>query len=445
VPVAHRTASPAALPPSSPLPAAAQTAWMWLDPLRMLERMRARHGPRFTVRALAHPPLVFLCDPADAAAVLAAPPDALAPGVGGRAIMPIVGERSFMLADGDAHRRGRGRLAQLYTAAATARHGELIRTIAEREIASWPTDAPLALHPRLRALTLRVILATLLGDDVEQRAPELHAQLLAMLSIADGPLLSLPPARRLPGAHARWRRFQRERDAVDATVRRLIEERRADTPAARETDALALLLDTHDEPLAPSAVRDSLMSLILAGHETTSAELAWTFQLLAHDARVQHKLQAEIDAGGGAYLTATIQEALRHRPVFLFAIPRAVRRPIEIGRWTHAPPSHLLVCLYLLHHDPALFAEPQRFMPERFVHAQPDGAAWLPWGGGRKRCLGWRLAFLELQTIVAATLARYTLEPAHPAPERPRWRSVIVTPHRGCRVILRRRRTTSAP
>jgi cytochrome P450 len=105
----------------------------------------------------------------------------------------------------------------------------------------------------------------------------------------------------------------------------------------------------------------------------------------------------------------------------------------------YQPPAHLLVCLYLLHHDPALFAEPQRFVPERFLDAEPDGAAWLPWGGGRKRCLGWRLAFLELQTIVATTLARYAIEPTHPTLERPRWRSVIVTPHRGCRVVLRQR------
>lgn len=448
--VAPRTAPPAVRggpPPSPPLPAAVQTAWLARDPHGMLERMRARHGPRFTVNAVAHPPLVFLADPADAQSVFAASPEALAPGEGGRAILPIVGERSFMLADGEAHRRGRARLARLYTAEATARHGELVRALAEREVARWPAGTPIALHPRLRALTLRVILATLLGHDAGERAPELHAQLLAMLSISEGFLLTLPRARRLPGARARWRRFLRERDAVDATLRQLIEERRAEAGAgagARPDDALAPLLAARDEqgePLAPGVVRDQLMSLILAGHETTSAELAWTFQLLARDARAQRTLQAELDAGGGHdYLTATVREALRHRPVFLFAIPRAVQRPIEIGGWTHTPPAHLLVCLYLLHHDPALFADPHRFLPERFLGAAPDGAAWLPWGGGRKRCLGHRLAFLELQTIVAATLARFALEPAHAAPERARWRSVIVTPHRGCRVVLRRRR-----
>jgi len=437
---AHRADARTGLPPSLPLPAAAQTALLSARPFEYLERARERCGPRFTVRALAHPPLVFLADPDDARAVLGGAPDVLAPGEGGRAIVPIVGERSFMLADGDAHRRGRALLARLYTAEATAHHRDAVRALAEREVASWPTNAPLALHPRLRALTLRVILATLLGPDLDARAPELHARLLAMLSIAEGVLLSLPPLRRVPGQRGRWRRFLRERAAVDALLQRLIaERRRAGGPG---DDGLGALLAARGEdgaPLPTEYVRDSLMSLILAGHETTSAELAWTFQLLAHHPAAQGALAEELAAdAGGARLTATIQETLRHRPVFVFAIPRAVKRPVEVGGWTHLPPAHLLVCVYLLHHDPRLFPQPQRFRPERFLGAEPDGAAWLPWGGGRKRCLGWRLAFLELETIVAAALARFAIEPAAAAPERARWRSVIVTPHRGCRVVLRR-------
>src|SRR6185312_9755446 len=242
------------------------------------------------------------------------------------------------------HRRGRTRLARLYTAQATARHGEPIHDLVEREVARWPTGTPVALHPRLRALTLRVILTTLLGADLAESAPHLHAQLLAMLSISDGVLLTLAPARRLPGAHARWRRFLRDRDAVDATLVRLIDARRAEGDGAHG-DALDLLLaarDEHGEPLTRADVRDSLMSLILAGHETTAAEIAWTIQLIAHDRRVQAALRAELDAGDDAYLTATVREALRHRPVFLFAIPRAVKAPVEIGGWTHLPPSQLL-------------------------------------------------------------------------------------------------------
>jgi len=429
-------------PPTPPLPLLAQTAWMRSRPFAFLEHARAHCGPRFRLKALAHPPLVFIADPDEATAVFAAPPSVLAPGDGGRTIEPIVGRQSFMLADGETHRRGRARLARLYTAEATAHHREMIRDLAECEIASWPTATPVPLHPRLRALTLRVILATLLGEDLDERAPGLHAQLLSMLDVSNGPTLSLSTTRHLPVVRGQWQRFLRERDAIDAALQHLIEERRRN--GDRSQDGLGVLLasrDEHGEPLAAEHVRDSLMSLILAGHETTSAELAWSFQLIAHHPHVQRALHDELDRDAAVpYLTATIQEALRHRPVFLFAIPRAVKQPIEIGGWTHTPPSHLLVCLYLLHHDPALFADPQSFLPERFLDAEPNSAAWLPWGGGRKRCLGWRLAFLELHEIVTAALARFTLEPASAAPERPRWRSVIVTPHRGCRVVLRERR-----
>jgi cytochrome P450 len=419
-----------------------QTALLSQHPLACLEQAQARYGSPFTFRALARPPLVFIADPDEASAVFRAPPDVLAPGEGGQSIMPIVGSRSFMLADGQSHRRGRARLARFYTSEAIAHHREIVRELVEREIASWPTGTPIALHPRLRSLTLRVILATLLGRDLDDRVSRLHAELLSMLSISEGILLTLPSARRLPGLRADWRRFLRDRDAVDATIGNLIEERRSNVGMSHE-DALGQMLAGRDEQGAPRSsayVRDSLMSLILAGHETTSAELAWTFQLIAHDRRVQRTLHEEIAVSGDAYLTATIQETMRHRPVFLFAIPRAVKQPIEIGGWTHLPPAHLLVCLYLLHHDPALFPDPHRFQPERFLEQKPDGTTWLPWGGGRKLCLGRHLATLELQTIVAAALARYQIEPASTTPERPRWRSVIVTPHRGCQVVLRSHR-----
>lgn len=423
------------------MPALIQTAWMRSRPFECLEHARRRYGTRFWLKALAYPPLVFLADPSDAAAVFSASPHVLAPGEGGRTIEPIVGRTSFMLADGEAHRQARARLASPFTAESITHHGETIRDIAEREIATWPTGVPVALHPRLRKLSLRVILHTLFGADVVERAPDLHARLLAMLDVAAGPMLSLPAARRVPVVSAQWRRFLKEREAVDAVLYRLIRDRLDEPP--RGGDVLGVLLtrfQAERSPISIESVRDSLMSLVLAGHETTAAESAWTFQLLAHDRRVQRVLADELDAGGDDYLLATMQEALRHRPVFLFAIPRAVRQPVEIGQWTFPSSVHLLVCLYLIQHDPALWSDPRRFLPERFLGSDPPGRAWLPWGGGRRRCLGWRLALLEMQLVVASALRRYVFEPGTARPERPRWRSVIVTPHAGCRVVLRQRR-----
>ena len=187
------------------------------------------------------------------------------------------------------------------------------------------------------------------------------------------------------------------------------------------------------------------MSIILAGHETTASQLAWAFQLLAHNPRVQQRLIEELDAGqDGGYLNATVKEVLRHRPVFLFAIPRAVKQPIEIAGQIYEPPAHLLACIYLLHHDPASYPQPEEFRPERFLGPAPAPAPWMPWGGGRKRCPGLHLATFEIETVLRVVLESMTIEPAADRIERPRWRSVIVTPHAGSRVILRPRSSRAA-
>jgi cytochrome P450 len=415
-----------------------QTWLLWRWPFSFLSGLRRRYGPRFTIRALARPPLVFLSDLAEAREVLAASPEVLRPGEGGSAIGPIVGERSFMLADGEEHWRGRTLLSPAFSQRAVDEHRATVRELAEREVATWPRGVPFALHDRLRGLTLRVILRTLFGDDVE-RVPELHGRLLSMLAMTAGVGLTLPASRSVPGGRAGWRRFLADRAAVDAMLLRLIEARRE--RAGGRGDVLATLVAARDadaRPLPAGDVRDSLMSLILAGHETTAAELCWAFQLLAHHPRIQDRLSSELAAGERAYLTATVLELLRHRPVFLFAIPRAVAAPVAIGGWTYEPPAQLLVCIYLLHHDPAAFPAPHELRPERFLDAGP-GAMWQPWGGGRKRCPGRRLALLELETVLETALAAVSVHPAAAEPERPRWRSVIVTPHAGSRVILRSR------
>ena len=175
-------------------------------------------------------------------------------------------------------------------------------------------------------------------------------------------------------------------------------------------DMLLAARNADGSRMTPRQVRDNLMSIVLAGHETTASELAWAFQLLAHNPRVLNKLIEEIDADGGEeYLTATVQEVLRHRPVFLFAIPRAVKQPIEIGGWTYRPPTQLLGCIYLVHHDPELYPEPHEFRPERFLESSPSTYTWLPWGGGRKRCPGLHLAMLEMKTVLRTVLETMTV------------------------------------
>jgi cytochrome P450 len=379
--------------------------------------------------------------------MLAGPADALHPGEGAQTIQPLVGERSFMLMEGEEHLYGRRAVLPAFRSSAVREHVHPIEGLAAREAATWPLRVPVPLHPRLRALSLQALLRTIFfappGPE-RQMLSELHARLLEMLTITASaalsePLLRLGPDRRV------WKRFLRLRARVDELIYALVENR--STATDRPADLLDRLLaacNADGSARLPRQIRDDLMSVILAGHETTASELAWAFQLLAHNPVVQQRLIEELDGGEGQdYLTATVKEVLRHRPVFLFAIPRAVKESIQIGGFSYGPPAQLLACIYLLHHDPDLHPEPEAFRPERFLGAAP--APWLPWGGGRKRCPGLHLATLEIETVLRTVLATMTVRPAAATIERPRWRSVIVTPHAGCRVVLHPRRTRKTP
>ena len=439
-----RGAARAELPPGSQLPAAAQTFVIWKSPFSHLERSRHRYGSRFTINMTSHPPLVFLSEPDDIKAMLGAPADVLHPGEGANTIEPLVGEQSFMLLDEDEHLNGRKVILPAFHAKLVADHAEQVAAVARREVASWPRDVPFALHPRLRALTLEVVLRTIFGAAARPTDRCLYAlrdRLLAMLAVSASAVFPEPLLRHGPGRRI-WERFLRTRAEVDRLIYAIIEDRAC--AGGRSENLLDRLLEARNcdgSPMSLRQVRDNLMSVVLAGHETTASELAWTFQLLAHNPVVLENLIQEIDEGAGdEYLTATIQEVLRHRPVFPFTIPRAVKQPIVLGGWTYRPPAQLLGCIYLLHHDPALYPEPDEFRPERFLGTAPAAYTWLPWGGGRKRCPGLHLAMLEMKTVLRTVLASMTVLPAGRRIERPRWRSVIVTPHAGSRVVLHPRR-----
>lgn len=427
-----------ALPPGPPLLTAAQTLLVWRWPFAFLSRCRARYGSSFTVDIASHPPLVFLSDPGDIRAMLAAPADVLHPGEGAGTIEPLVGDESFMLLEGEDHLRGRRAVLPAFRERAVGENPELVRELVAREVATWPLGVPFALHGRLRVLTLDTLLRTIFAsspDPGEDELCELRDRLLEMLAITASAVLPQPLLRYGPDRGA-WARFLGRRGRVDELLYPLIEHRRrAGGSTGDLLDRLLAARNADGSAFSSRQVRDGMMSLVLAGHETTASELAWAFQLLAHNPAVQDRLAEELDAGAGEeYLAATIKEVLRHRPVFLFAIPRAVKQPLEIGGWRYEPPAQLLASIYLLDHDPALFPEPEAFRPERFLRPAPE--AWLPWGGGRKRCPGLHLATLEIATVLRTVLASMTIRPAQRKIERPHWRSVIVTPHAGSRVVL---------
>jgi cytochrome P450 len=358
-------------------------------------------------------------------------------------LAPVVGESSFMLRDEEEHLPGRRVASRGFRRDSLRAHAHLVADLVDREIDTWPCGVPLPLLPRLRSLTLSVALRTVFAD-ATPGLQELHALILEMLSITGGPTLVAPRLRHLPGWRSRWKRFVKQRHEVEQRLLAAIAGARSkDARGERILDLLLQAEDTDGAPLSDQQIQAHLMSVLLAGHETTASQLAWAFQLLAHNSEVQERLVAELDGATElrGYLRATVSEVLRHRPVFLFTIPRVVVAPVRIGGWTYEPPTQLLGCVYLMHHDPELYPEPLRFQPERFLHCPPRAEIWRPWGGGRKRCPGSHLAVLEIETVIKSTLLTRRVTPVPGTRmEHARWRSVIVTPHAGSRVILHNRR-----
>jgi cytochrome P450 len=434
---------PDGLPPGPRLPKTLQTLGWWTRTVPFLERCRARYGKRFTMRLLQTPPFVHLADPDDVRELFKAPPEVLHPGEGARILEPVVGANSVILLDEGAHLSQRKLMLPAFHGERMQRLSGLMNEVTEREVARWPRDEPVRLHPRLQALTLEIILRAVFGLDAGERLDGLRDRLTRILAFGARPASMLPMLQR----GRTWREFESRRAEADALIYELIDERRARDGDG--DDILAMLLDARHEdgsPMSPLELRDELMTLLVAGHETTASELAWGFERLARTPAVSARLAEEIDTGDDdAYLTATVQETLRHRPVLPNAAPRLVMEPVEIGGWTYPPGACLLPDAYLIHHDPEIYPDPYAFRPERFLDEQPGTYTWIPFGGGRRRCLGASFAQLEMKIVLRAVLARSELAPGEPGPEHGRRRSITLSPGAGARAVLRARRPARVP
>jgi cytochrome P450 len=435
------------LPPGPRQPAALQTIGWWARPVAFVERARGRYGKRFTIRLLASPPFVILSEPDQLKELFAAPPDVLHPGEGAGILEPVVGQKSLILLDEDEHLEQRKLMLPAFHGERMARLSGLMADVAERELATWPTDRREALHSRLQRLTLEIILRAVFGLDPGRRLDELRGLLTEILDFSTKPASVLPPLQRGYFGRGPWVRFAQLRERADELVFELIDERR-DAGEERD-DVLAMLLAArHDDgsPMTDGELRDELMTLLVAGHETTASELAWVFERLTREPAVLDRLVAEVDADDGdAYLTATIQETLRRRPVLPNAEPRLVKRPIEIGGWEYPPGVCLIAHAYLVQHDPDIYPDPYAFQPERFLDNPPGTFTWIPFGGGRRRCIGASFATLEMKIVLRAALSAYRIQPASEGAELTRRRSITLSPKRGAPVLLRERNPVRAP
>ncbi len=456
------------LPPGPSTPAAVQLIATWTRPAASLERLRQRYGSRITVQLPFQPPFVILSDPSDIKELFTAPPDVLHPGEGSRVLEPLIGRNSVILLDEAVHLEQRKLLLPAFHGEKMQRLGGLMAELTEREVESWPREQPLALHPRLQRLTLEIILRAVFGLDQGQRLDDLRDCMTALLAFTESPLSVLPALQRL----ARWvpsqRRFQRMMKRSDELIFDLIEERRADRDRERD-DVLSMLLQARHEPddsgaaesseadgqaggtpqgspMSPQEIRDELVTALVAGHETTASQLAWGFERLAREPGVAERLAAQIDAGQEEeYLTATIQEIQRLRPVLPNAEPRLVKQRVRIGGFEYPPGVALLASAHLVHRDPAIYPEPHAFRPERFLDNPPGTYTWIPFGGGRRRCLGASFAVQEMKIVVRTVLRRHFLSAPSDRPEPTARRSITFSPGARATVLLHERRPAPAP
>jgi cytochrome P450 len=430
------------LPPGPSLPAALQMVGFWTRPLAFLERCRARYGPRFTVRLPAAPPFVMLTDPDEVKQVFTAPPDVLRPGEGARVLEPVVGRNSVLLLDEDAHMEQRKLMLPAFHGERMERLTGLMEEVTAEEVAAIPRNVPLALHPYTQDMTLKIILRAVFGLDPGARFDALRQRLQTMLEFGDRPISLIPPKPDSPIARLAERagpfaHFLRMQEEVDELIFELVAEGRAS--GAERDDVLAMLLEARHEdgsPMSEEEIRDELMTLLIAGHETTASTLAWAFERLVREPAVLGRLTAAVDAGEEEYVTATIQETLRDRPVLPNVAPRLVVKPVTVGGWDYEPGCALVPNGYLIHHDPEIYPDPHAFRPERFLGQKPGTYTWIPFGGGRRRCLGASFAMLEMQVVLKALLGACELQATEEGVEVAQRRNITVRPARGGRVVL---------
>jgi cytochrome P450 family 135 len=426
--------------PPGPTDSATSQMLQWVRrPLPFLDECRARYGDVFTIRWPKAPPTVMLADPDAVRAVFTGDHHELRSGEANLPLQAALGWQSLLLLDGHEHLRERKLMLPPF-------HGERMRayrdTIAEvttRDLAEWPAERPLEVAPRMRAITLEVIMRNVFGVDELGRLRRLERALVRLLDSITSPfrlavLLLLTPAG--PTVRA-WQRVAPTIRRVNALLYEEIARSRADPRLEDREDILALLVRARDEdgaPMTDTHLRDELMTLLVAGHETTATALAWAIERLARHPEMQDRLAAEALANDGdSYADAVAKETLRVRTVLPFAI-RQLATPQRIAGFDLPAGVRVAPSVYLVHRDPEVYPEPDRFRPERFLE-QPAGTyTWIPFGGGTRRCLGGAFALFEMKTVLSVLVAAGRVRPAVEGDEPPARRGVTITPAHGGQV-----------
>ena len=426
------------LPPGPRVPPIVNALRYTRDPLRFFPRLRERHGDMFTVSFPDFRKVVYLAEPSLVRELFTGDPAQLHAGEANATILePAVGPRSVLTLDDDEHMRQRKLLLPPFHGKAVERYREIIREAAQRDLAGWPVGTPFGIRPRTQSITLEVILRAVYGLSDPQRFARAHRVIGEFARRSDALLL---PAFMRRGRRGPWGRFIRARNALDQLVHEEIALRRAEAGGDGRDDVLSLLMRAqHDDgsPLTDRELRDELVTVVGAGHETTATALAWAVERLVRHPDAMARLREDED---GAYTDAVIRETLRSRPVIV-DVARKLTAPLRVGGYDLPAGTLVLASITGLHAREDLYPDAAAFRPERFI-GEPGwagtGYTWIPFGGGVRRCLGAAFAQEEMRIVLREIATRADLRPTDPKPERPRMRNVTIAPEHEARVVLER-------
>ncbi len=430
------------LPPGPRMPAAIQAVRYARNPLGFLTELQRSHGDIFTVRFPYFGRLVYVTRPDLVKQVFTGSPAQMHAGEANATVLePALGPNSVLTLDDEPHMRQRKLLLPPFHGERIAGYGELIREVTMQEMESWPVGEDFALRPHTQRITLAVIMRAVFGVDDEERLRRFGA-LIEAFSRRVNAVIAFPFLRRNLGPLSPWGKFLRARAELDEFIYEEIAIRRREVEAGEEghDDVLSLLLGArHDDgsPMSDEELRDELITVLGAGHETTATGLAWAMERLLRTPRVLARLRESVAAGEDEYLEATVRETLRARPVIV-DVARKLTAPLSIDGYELPTGTFVLPAIAALHYREDLFPEPQEFRPERFLESKADNYAWIPFGGGVRRCIGAAFAEYEMRIVLQAFLERAELSAADPRPERVTVRNITLAPARGTRVRLER-------
>jgi cytochrome P450 len=428
-----------ALPPGPSLPPSVQATLMLKFWPRFVSTCRRRYGDVFTLRVASMGTVVYLARPDDIKTVFGGDPSIYHAGEANSMLTGLLGSSSVLVVDDDEHRDRRRLMLAPFRREAVARQTGLIAQIAADNIAGWPVGRTFAVAPRMSEITLEVILRTVIGATDDRRLAQLRTIMPKLLGVGvwESLAINTPGLQRL----APWRPFRERLLEADRLLYAEIAERRADPDLESRTDALAMLIRTGD--MTDVQLRDQLMTLLVAGHDTTATALSWALERLTRHPQVLNKAVRAARAGtdrgersdgkSEQYLDAICKEVLRIRPV-VFDVGRILTEPTEVAGYRL--PAGVMVApgIGLVHRDASQYADPDRFDPDRMLGASLGPTTWLPFGGGNRRCLGANFALVEMAVVLREVLRRVDLHTSTARAERPRVKGVILIPHRGARI-----------